>query len=280
MALWFTFSYAPMAHMVWFWAGPDAYVGLDGGGSRELQAFCGSGARSTSRAAPSCTSMQASPAWSQRLMLGKRIGFGREVIMAPHNLTQTMVGGALLWVGWFGFNAGSRWRPAMQPVSRFINTDRTAAAVLSWSSANDRAANRRCSAQLGRRSRAWSQSRPLQATSVLAGALASAWSRECCASWGVTSPQESPGLRRLARRVRRARGRRHRRRDAHGRVCVAVPGRRSGRLARIAHRPARVRPLPARSGSRPRAAMLFTIVYTGVLSFVLAQERVDMLMAV
>jgi Amt family ammonium transporter len=47
-------------------------------------------------------------------MVGKRIGYGKEA-MAPHSLTLTMVGASLLWVGWFGFNAGSAWKPTASP---------------------------------------------------------------------------------------------------------------------------------------------------------------------
>jgi Amt family ammonium transporter len=65
-------------------------------------------------------------------MIGKRVGYGKEA-MAPHSLTLTMVGASLLWVGWFGFNAGSAWKPATARALAFINTFvATAAAVLAW----------------------------------------------------------------------------------------------------------------------------------------------------
>ncbi len=65
-------------------------------------------------------------------MIGKRIGYGKEA-MAPHSLTLTMVGAALLWVGWFGFNAGSALEASNSAVLAFINTfGATAAAVLAW----------------------------------------------------------------------------------------------------------------------------------------------------
>jgi Amt family ammonium transporter len=63
-------------------------------------------ARWTSPAAPWCTSTPLWLVWSVRYVIGKRVGYGKEA-MAPHSLTLTMVGAALLWVGWFGFNAGS-----------------------------------------------------------------------------------------------------------------------------------------------------------------------------
>jgi Amt family ammonium transporter len=65
-------------------------------------------------------------------MVGKRIGYGKEA-MAPHSLTLTMVGAALLWVGWFGFNAGSALEANGFAALAFINTlGATAAAVLAW----------------------------------------------------------------------------------------------------------------------------------------------------
>jgi Amt family ammonium transporter len=68
-------------------------------------------------------------------MLGKRVGYGREA-MAPHSLTLTMVGASLLWVGWFGFNAGSNLEANGVAALAFINTIvATAAATLSWAAA-------------------------------------------------------------------------------------------------------------------------------------------------
>ncbi len=89
-------------------------------------------ARSTSRAAPSFTSTPASPASSARIMVGKRIGYGKEVL-APHSLTMSMIGASLLWVGWFGFNAGSNLEANSTTALAFVNTMvATAAAALSW----------------------------------------------------------------------------------------------------------------------------------------------------
>ena len=98
----------------------------------EGAAGCGRRARSTSRAAPSCTSMRASRDSSAPTCVGKRVGYGKES-MAPHNLTFTMIGASLLWVGWFGFNAGSALEAGDTAALAFINTLlATAAAVLSW----------------------------------------------------------------------------------------------------------------------------------------------------
>ncbi|MEO8922028.1 MAG: ammonium transporter [Caldimonas sp.] len=133
MALWFTFSYCPIAHMVWFWEGPDAY---------------------TSKAVVDATTGKAGLIWQWgaldfaggtvvhinsavaglvgAFMVGKRIGFGREAF-TPHSVTLTMVGAALLWVGWFGFNAGSALEANGTAVLAFINTfSATACAVLAW----------------------------------------------------------------------------------------------------------------------------------------------------
>ncbi len=133
MVLWFTFSYLPIAHMVWFWMGPDAY---------------------TSAAVLDATNAKAGYLWQMgaldfaggtvvhinaavaglvgAYMVGKRIGYGKES-MTPHSLTLTMVGASLLWVGWFGFNAGSALEANGFAALAFINTfAATAMAVLAW----------------------------------------------------------------------------------------------------------------------------------------------------
>ena len=133
MVIWFTFSYCPLAHMVWYWPGPDAY---------------------TSKALVDATNAKAGLIWQWgaldfaggtvvhinaamagivgAYMIGKRLGYGKEAY-TPHSLTLTMVGAALLWVGWFGFNAGSALEAGNSAVLAFINTfSATAAAVLAW----------------------------------------------------------------------------------------------------------------------------------------------------
>jgi Amt family ammonium transporter len=133
MALWFTFSYAPIAHMVWFWAGPDAYL------SKEVVDKVNSTAGyiwqmgALDFAGGTVVHINAAVAGLVgAFMLGKRIGYGKEA-MAPHSLTMTMVGAALLWVGWFGFNAGSALEANGFAALAFINTfGATAAAVLAW----------------------------------------------------------------------------------------------------------------------------------------------------
>jgi Amt family ammonium transporter len=133
MVLWFTFSYLPIAHMVWFWAGPDAYT--DAAAADKAQAIAGfifqKGALDF--AGGTVVHINAGIAGLVgALMLGKRIGYGKEA-MAPHSLTMTMIGASLLWVGWFGFNAGSNLEANGTTALVFANTFvATAAAALSW----------------------------------------------------------------------------------------------------------------------------------------------------
>ncbi len=133
MVLWFTFSYLPIAHMVWFWLGPDAYTSkevVDAMTSKAGQIwqwgaldFAGGTVVHINAAVAGLVGA---------FMVGKRIGYGREA-MAPHSLTLTMVGASLLWVGWFGFNAGSALEANGFAALAFINTlVATAAAVLAW----------------------------------------------------------------------------------------------------------------------------------------------------
>ena len=131
MVIWFTFSYAPIAHMVWFWMGPDAYT--DPKLVDELNAKAGLlwqwGALDF--AGGTVVHINAGVAGLVgAYMVGKRIGFGREA-MTPHNLPMTMIGASLLWVGWFGFNAGSALEAGNSAALAFINTFlATACAVL------------------------------------------------------------------------------------------------------------------------------------------------------
>ena len=107
MVLWFTFSYVPIAHMVWFWPGPDAYTSAALIPALNHQAGLLWQWGALDFAGGTVVHINAAVAGLVgAIMVGKRIGHGREN-MAPHNLTLTMVGAALLWVGWFGFNAGS-----------------------------------------------------------------------------------------------------------------------------------------------------------------------------
>ena len=134
MVLWFTFSYAPMAHMVWFWMGPDAYTTAEVAAEMTSKAGLLWQWGALDFAGGTVVHINAAVAGLVgAYFIGKRVGYGKEA-MAPHSLTLTMVGAALLWVGWFGFNAGSALEANGFAALAFINTfGATAAAVLTWS---------------------------------------------------------------------------------------------------------------------------------------------------
>jgi Amt family ammonium transporter len=131
--LWFTFSYMPIAHMVWYWDGPDAIT--DAASLDKVTAAAGwlwaKGALDF--AGGTVVHINAAVAGLVgAFVIGKRVGYGKEA-MAPHSLTLTMVGASLLWVGWFGFNAGSNLEANGVTALAFVNTlVATAAATLSW----------------------------------------------------------------------------------------------------------------------------------------------------
>lgn len=133
IVLWFTFAYLPMAHMVWYWAGPDAYTDADAA----LKAGATAGflfqKGAIDFAGGTVVHINAAIAGLiGAFMVGKRVGYGKES-MAPHSLTMTMIGACLLWVGWFGFNAGSNLEATGLAALAFGNTmTATAAAALSW----------------------------------------------------------------------------------------------------------------------------------------------------
>jgi ammonium transporter, Amt family len=134
IVLWFTFSYTPIAHMVWFWMGPDAYT--DPKLADELTSKAGLiwqwGALDF--AGGTVVHINAGIAGLVgAYLVGRRIGYGKEA-MPAHNLPLTMIGASLLWVGWFGFNAGSALEAGNSAALAFLNTYlATACAVLSWS---------------------------------------------------------------------------------------------------------------------------------------------------
>ncbi len=133
MVLWFTISYLPIAHMVWFWMGPDAYTGADVVDAMNGKAGLIWQWGALDFAGGTVVHINAGVAGLVgAFMIGKRVGYGREA-MPPHNLVHTMVGASLLWVGWFGFNAGSALEAGNFAALAFINTFlATAAAVLAW----------------------------------------------------------------------------------------------------------------------------------------------------
>ena len=147
VVLWLTFIYFPMAHMVWYWAGPDAIAD-----AAKAVAANASDAAAKTKLDETVADAGLLYSWGALdfaggtvvhinagiaglvgcLMLGKRIGYGRD-LLAPHSLTMTMIGAALLWVGWFGFNAGSNLEANGTTALAMLNTFvATCAAALSW----------------------------------------------------------------------------------------------------------------------------------------------------
>ena len=132
-ALWFTFAYLPMAHMVWFWPGPDAYTDANAGAAATAVSGWLFQKGALDFAGGTVVHINAGIAGLVgAIVVGKRIGYGREAY-TPHSLTMTMIGASLLWVGWFGFNAGSALEAGGTAALAFINTlNATAAAALTW----------------------------------------------------------------------------------------------------------------------------------------------------
>jgi ammonium transporter, Amt family len=133
LVIWFTFGYCPVAHMVWYWAGPDAYGSAAQANAANEHAGLIWQWGALDFAGGTVVHINAGVAGLVgAIVLGKRIGFGREP-MAPHSLTMTMIGASLLWFGWFGFNAGSALEANGSAALAFLNTYlATACAVLSW----------------------------------------------------------------------------------------------------------------------------------------------------
>jgi Amt family ammonium transporter len=133
MVIWFTFAYLPIAHMVWWWAGPDAYTSAEAvAEAAKTNGFIfNKGALDF--AGGTVVHINAGIAGLVGcILIGKRKGYG-QTAMAPHNVPFIMIGAALLWVGWFGFNVGSNLESNGFAAQVFINTFvATAAAVLGW----------------------------------------------------------------------------------------------------------------------------------------------------
>ncbi len=148
--LWVTFVYFPIAHMVWYWAGPDA---IDAA-AKAVAAATDAAAKQAAEAKLSEVMADAGLIYQWgaidfaggtvvhinsgiaglvgALVVGKRIGFGKD-LMPPHSMVFAMVGACLLWVGWFGFNAGSNLEAVVGAPLAMINSFvATAAAALSW----------------------------------------------------------------------------------------------------------------------------------------------------
>jgi len=133
MAIWFTFSYIPVAHMVWYWDGPDAITNADTLATVTANAGWLWAKGALDFAGGTVVHINAGIAGLvAAIVLGKRVGLGKEA-MPPHNLVMTMIGASLLWVGWFGFNVGSNLEANGVAALAFMNTFvATAAAVLAW----------------------------------------------------------------------------------------------------------------------------------------------------
>jgi len=133
IVIWFTLAYAPIAHMVWFWLGPDAYTSAKVVDEMNAKAGLLWQWGALDFAGGTVVHINSGVAGLVgAYLIGKRVGYGKEALM-PHNLTLTMIGAALLWTGWFGFNAGSALEANGIAGLAFINTYlATACAVLSW----------------------------------------------------------------------------------------------------------------------------------------------------
>jgi Amt family ammonium transporter len=133
IVLWFTFSYIPVAHMVWFWDGPDAYTTAAAADMANADAGLIWQWGALDFAGGTVVHINAGVAGLVgAFVLGKRLGYGKES-MSPHSLTMTMIGASLLWFGWFGFNAGSALEANGSAALAFMNTYlATACAVISW----------------------------------------------------------------------------------------------------------------------------------------------------
>ena len=166
MLLWVTLIYFPIAHMVWYWAGPDAI----GDAAKALAAATDDAAKAAAQAKLDAVNADAGMLFQLgaldfaggtvvhinagiaglvgAIMIGKRIGYGKEAL-PPHSLTMSMIGASLLWVGWFGFNAGSNLEANGTTALAFVNTmvATAAAAACPGCSSNGRSrASPRCSA--------------------------------------------------------------------------------------------------------------------------------------
>ncbi|HET7547449.1 MAG TPA: ammonium transporter [Usitatibacter sp.] len=133
IVIWFTFSYLPIAHMVWFWPGPDAYSAASVADAQNAKAGLIWQWGALDFAGGTVVHINAGVAGLVgAYVIGRRVGWGREAL-TPHNLPMTMIGAALLWTGWFGFNAGSALEANASAALAFMNTYlATACAVLSW----------------------------------------------------------------------------------------------------------------------------------------------------
>jgi len=132
-AIWFTFSYLPVAHMVWYWDGPNSIIDDASAGIAAAKAGFLFQKGALDFAGGTVVHINAAAAGLLgAYLVGKRRGYGKEA-MLPHSLTMTMIGAAILWFGWFGFNAGSALEANGIAGLAFINTWLAAStATISW----------------------------------------------------------------------------------------------------------------------------------------------------
>ena len=237
MVLWNTLIYCPLAHMVWgngvLAYGPHAAPWAMGG----CLDFAGGTVIHVSSGVSALVCA---------LLLGKRLGYGSEP-MPPHNMTYTAIGAAMLWFGWFGFNAGSALTAGRLATCAFTATHLAAGAgglawvALEWRSRGKPSVLGVCSGLVGRAGLCHPGSRLCDADGG-----AGVWSGGRLDLLSCLHVGQSPlRLRRLARRLRRPRRRRHARCGAHRHLCHAGYGRL--RRRRPADRPARRGPPPLRA---------------------------------
>ena len=244
--LWVTLIYFPIAHAVWFWQGPDAI----GDAAKALAAATTPAAKATAQAALDKVNGSAGyfnqmgaldfaggtvvhinagiAGFVGALILGKRVGYPREP-MPPHSLVMTMIGASLLWVGWFGFNAGSNLESNGVTALTFVNTFIATLGRRRW-----RGCSRNGWSRVNRRCSAWCRG-------AVAGLVAITPASGYCGPMGCDRPRsgrrrrvlllrlggEDEGrLRRLARRVRRPLHRRDPRRHRHRHPRGSLPRRR------------------------------------------------------
>ncbi len=226
LSLWSLLVYCPMAHMIW---GAGGLLNLNTSGVRwPVFDFAGGTVVHITSGVSALVTC---------LYLGKRIGYPN-TDMPPHSMVLSFIGACLLWVGWFGFNAGSALSAGPLATSAFINTQfAAAAAALTWTTGrvdSQRQANR--AGRDLRRGRRAGYNYPglrIRATDVGVGDR-----RHRRTGLLVHGPevQEDLRLRRFARRIWRPRGRRHRRRAAHRRLRLRVRLTRSLAGARAGNR--------------------------------------------
>ena len=227
MVIWFTLSYIPMAHMVWYWAGPDAYIDAAAGEAAGKTAGFLFQKGALDFAGGTVVHINAAVAGLVgAYMIGKRSGLGN-VSMAPHSLTFTMIGASLLWFGWFGFNAGSALEASGGAALAMVNTWLATACAVTvldvrrmdhQGQALDAGCRFRCRSRSG-------GDHPGRRFRRRHGRDRHRSARRHRLPVGCQWPEEDARRRRLARRLRHPRRRRHPRRHPDRRLRRSGPRR-------------------------------------------------------